>query len=534
MLKILIKKQLLELWQNYFVNKKTGRAKSRKGILLSFVLLGSLFIGLGFAFYAMAGGLGAAILGQGFNWLYFALMGLLSMALGVIGSVFNTYASLYLPKDNEFLTSLPIPGRTLLLARLSGVYLISLLYSAWIWIPVMIAYWVKVPITALNVIFPVLMTFLIAGFVSVLSCILGWVVALIAAKVKGKSFVTLFLSLAVFVLYYVVYFKIISSMGEIMTHISEIGNTVKSWLHYAYLLGRASDGDAISMLLVTAITLALAGACFLVLLKTFTKLSAVSAGGRNKAKLPTDYRRREVKAALLRREYKHFTSLSTWMLNGGFGLLLLPIAAAALLIKRGAIIEVLPIIAEEMPAFYNALPLLLTSAIALVLSTSAISPVSVSIEGKSLWLLQSLPLEPFEVLHAKEKMAVSLSIYPSIFLALVCSVVFQFAWWETGLMCLAVWLYVWLISDFGLFLNLKMPNFNWTNVAYLTKQSIPVVIAMFGGWAFCAALGIGGFFLTKILKPWTILCAFIILFLALWLGLHRWLKTRGARILANL
>lgn len=522
------------MWQSYFVNRKTGKAKSSKGTLLSFALLGVLFIGLGFAFYAMAGGLGTATLGHGFNWLYFALMGLISIALGVFGSVFNTYASVYLPKDNAFLTSLPIPNRTLLLARLAGVYLTSLMYSAWIWIPVMIAYWIKVPVNALNVIFPVLMTFVIAGFVSVLSCILGWVVALIAAKAKGKSFVTLFLSLAVFALYYVVYFKIVGSLGEIVEHIAEIGSTIESRLHYIYLLGRASDGDAISMLLVAAITLVLAGVCFLVLLKTFTKLSAVSAGGRNKAKLPTAYRKKEVKTALLQREYKHFTSLSTWMLNGGFGLLLLPIGAVALLIKHQAIIELLPEIAAEMPALSNALPLLLALAVCLILSACAILPVSVSIEGKSLWLPQSLPLEPFEVLHAKERMGVSLSIYPALFLTLVCGVVFQLAWWETGLMCLAVWLYVWLISDFGLFLNLKMPNFNWTNVAYLTKQSMPVVITLFGGWAFCAILGVGGFFLTKLLDPWVVLCAYVLLFLALWFAFHRRLKTKGAHIFTNL
>ena len=42
----------------------------------------------------------------------------------------------------------------------------------------------------------------------------------------------MFLSLAVFVLYYVVYFKIVGSLSEIISHIAELGNTVKSWLHY--------------------------------------------------------------------------------------------------------------------------------------------------------------------------------------------------------------------------------------------------------------------------------------------------------------
>ena len=66
--------------------------------------------------------------------------------------------------------------------------------------------------------------------------------ALIASKAKGKSFIILFLSLAVFALYYFVYFKIVGALSEIVNHIAELGNTVKSRLHYSYLLGKASDG----------------------------------------------------------------------------------------------------------------------------------------------------------------------------------------------------------------------------------------------------------------------------------------------------
>ena len=62
MLKTLIKKQLLEIWQGYFIDRKTGKARTKKGIILFFLLLVVLFLGLGFAFYSMAGGLGAAIL----------------------------------------------------------------------------------------------------------------------------------------------------------------------------------------------------------------------------------------------------------------------------------------------------------------------------------------------------------------------------------------------------------------------------------------------------------------------------------------
>lgn len=534
MLKALIKKQLLELFQTYYINRKTGKARSKKGTILFFVLLGFLFLLLGLVFYFVSSSLGGVILGNGFNWLYFALMALLAMALGVFGSVFNTYASVYLPKDNELLLSLPIPNRTLLLARLSGVYITSLMYSAWVWIPALIAYWTIESVNALNIIFPVLITFIIAMFVAVLSCILGWVVALIASKAKGKSFITLFLSIAVFALYYVVYFKIVGSISEIMNHIGELEQSVKSWLHYSYLLGRAADGDVLSMLFITMITAAAAAICFMVLSKSFTKLSTSGTGFGKRTKTPSDYTKKPLQTALVHREYKHFTSVSTWMLNGGFGLLLLPIAAVALIVKSKSIREILPVIAEELPQLYDLLPVLLLLTVCFVLSVNAILPVSVSMEGKTLWQLQSLPLKPWDILHAKERMSIQLCAYPSVFFVLVCSVILKFHWWETALICVAVLIYICAISDYGLFLNLKMPNFSWTNVASVTKQSAPVVISMFSGWALCAVLSVGSFFLTRLNPAWFVLGVYILLLAVLWFILNRWLKTKGAEIFASL
>ena len=53
MLKTLIKKQMLELFQTYFVNNKTGKARSKVGTALFFGLFVLLFGGLGIVFYLM-------------------------------------------------------------------------------------------------------------------------------------------------------------------------------------------------------------------------------------------------------------------------------------------------------------------------------------------------------------------------------------------------------------------------------------------------------------------------------------------------
>lgn len=534
MLKALVKKQLLELYRSYFIDKKTGKAKTAKQTVVSFVLLAVLFVGVGGSFFAMSSGLGVAILGNGCDWLYFAMMGLFSIALGVFGSVFSTYASLYLPKDNELLFSMPIPPRTLLLSRAVGVYLMSLLYSAWIWIPASIAYWVLTPVTAAKVLFPVLLTFLIALFVSVLSCLLGWGVALIAAKTKGKSFLTVLFSLTALGLYYVVYFKVVNSLSSIVEHLGEIGDTIRARLHYVYWLGSAAEGNGAHMLLMAAITLALAAITLWILSKTLMRFALAQNSGVKKKRGREDYSSRPLRPALLRRELKRFASVPTWMLNGGLGILLLPALTIAAIIKAAAKGEAfyadLTEILGSMPGIAQALPVLLAAAICLVVSVDLITPVAISIEGKNLWILQSLPVEPKEILRAKIRMGVLLGELPALFAFFGLGLLLRLKARELLPGAITVAGYVLLQSNVGLMLNLKRPNFIWTNAATITKQGMPIMVSMFGGWFVCLWMGVLGLFLARFAGAWVILTVFCAILIALWLLTRRWITRRGAEI----
>ena len=53
--------------------------------------------------------------------LYYALIIRIAVFMGVFGSVFNTYSSLYKAKDNDLLLSLPVPVGDILVVRLTGV-----------------------------------------------------------------------------------------------------------------------------------------------------------------------------------------------------------------------------------------------------------------------------------------------------------------------------------------------------------------------------------------------------------------------------
>lgn len=538
MLKVLIKKQLLELFQAYFVNKKTGKARSKKSTALFFILFALLFVFLGFAFYAMSSALGGVILNRGCNWLYFAVISLLSIAFGVFGSVFNTYAQLYLPKDNEQLMSLPIPERILLFSRVTGVYVTSFMYSFWVWLPALIFYWLAVKTTLLRVVLPILTAFIIALFVTVLSCALGWLVALVSTKTRGKSIISALFSVAFLAAYYVVYFKVSSSIKTIqlamMENIDKISDKVKLWLRFLYWLGEGSDGNVLSFLITAVITVGLFLICMFILSKTFTKLVSANVNSTKKVKLASDYTEKSIQKALLSRENKHFTSVTSWLLNGGLGLLIMPVGAVALIIKREAISGLLLKELADFPVVLSAVPVFIIVCACLIISMDAITASSVSLEGGNMWLLQTLPVEPWQILQAKTGLAVKLSVIPSLFFVLAGGYAFRLDIAQTVLSCCIVYIYINIVADGGLLLNLKMPNFSWTNVNTVTKQSAPVVINLFGGWLICAVMSAGGYMLCRVLPSDKALLVLLVVFYIVWSLLHRLLKTKGVEMLKAL
>ena len=208
MLKLLVKKQLAEIFRSYFYNAKTNKARSKTAIISYFIFFIVIMVGMlggifAFLSFTMCGPLAAAEL----DWLYFALMGMIATFLGAFGSVFNTYSTLYMAKDNDLMLSLPIPVRTIMASRLLTVYLMGLMYSSTAMVPAVIVYLAVTGITAGGIAGGLVLWLMISIFVMTLSCALGWLLARINRKLKNKSLITVAVSIAFFGCYYFVCFK---------------------------------------------------------------------------------------------------------------------------------------------------------------------------------------------------------------------------------------------------------------------------------------------------------------------------------------
>lgn len=530
MTRALFKKQMMEVFAWIYRDKKSGKNRSWKGIALYVGLYLVIFGFLGVMFFMVADMLCEPLAAAGYGWLFFALMGLISVALGVFGSVFNTYASLYRAKDNDLLLSMPIPPRVILMTRLSGVYAMGLMYELIVMIPTLIVYYLNVRLNALGVAFSLLTPLVLSVLVLTLSCVLGWVVALISERLKHKSLITVVLSLAFLTAYYYFYMQAYSMLQAILFNPAQLGDAIRGALFPFYHMGLAADGNALSMLIFTGTMAALFAAVYLVLSRSFVRLATTNRGAAKAKYTEKALKAGSVNGALLRKELRHFLGSATYMLNCGLGLVLMPAAAVALLIKGDAVVEFMAMFDESA----QLLPLLTAAAICMLTTMNDITAPSVSLEGKSLWLAQSLPVTPWQVLRAKVRLHLLLGL-PSTLILVVCAcAALKLTLIYGVLIAVVAVLFVLLTALAGLALNLKMPNLKWTDETVPVKQSMSVMLTLFGGWAVVVALGGAYAALSRLIGPKGYLVCVAVLLAAVCAALTAWIRTRGARIFSSL
>lgn len=534
MFKILLKKQMAEIFRGYFYDSKKNKKRSTTSTIMFIFLYAFIMIGiLGGMFTQLALSLCKPFVAAGMSWLYFLIISMIAVALGAFGSVFNTFTGLYMSKDNDLLLSLPIPVKSILAARLAGVYLIGLMYSAVVTVPAAIVYWIKVPVTVAGIVGPIFFVILISGIVLILSCLLGWCVAKISTKLKNRSFITIIVSLLFIAAYYFVYYKAQGVINALIMNAAVYGRKVKDSMYMVYMFGRACEGDITGVVLYTVIIGALCAATFYVLSRSFASI-ATSTGNVSKRKYTekkTD--RKSISGALLSKEFGRFTSSANYVLNSGMGSLFLIIFGGFIVIRGN---EIMKFANQFFVSGKDAgiLIIIATAAICVVAAMNDMVVPSVSLEGKSIWIAQSLPIHPWKILRAKIMVQILMTAIPAIICDICIIVVLECSVADIVLIIITTLAFVVMMAFAGMFLGIKMPNLTWTNELAPIKQSLGVMIAMFGGAA--VAVGMGALFWWKAWKMGAELYMLlsICVYICISAVIYVWLKKSGSNIFAEL
>ncbi len=494
MVKLLIKKQLYEMLAG-FGSQKNSKKKSKKrlsivGVVFIYLLI---FASVGLIMSMLADNLCAPLVALDLEWLYLTYMSLMAMTAGIIGTVFNSYSTLYKAKDNDFLLSLPIKPAQIIFSKILSEYIFSVAFTAMVMIPTIIVWNMNADVSLGSNVAACLIIFVIALFVLVLSCILAWVVALIASHMKtsNTNIAVIVLSLVFVAAYYVLYFRAQELLSELLEHSVAFAEKIDGALNPLYLVGNAACGDVFSFLIITAAVLIIFGTMYYVLSKSFFRIATANKGAAHKAYKEKNVKQSKVGTSLLKREFGRLINSPTYFLNGAISSIIALFVAVAVIVFRDKLSSAMEtIIAETESDPTEMIVFLAAAALGWLVSMTDIAAPSISLEGKTFWIIRSVPLKTWTIIRSKIMFSLIVALPSALLLVGAFLTVYFPGVLNTLFVVLFVTAMVVYNAEFSMMSGLIWPKMDWSNETAAVKQGTATFLSMFSGFLLYIPLGI--------------------------------------------
>ena len=371
---------------------------------------------------------------------------------------------LFALKDYDAVMSLPVSKRAVIGSRLLVSYLVNLLFCLTLCAPLL-------PVVVATAI-GTLLTALMAGL-----------------RIKGLLqglFGVLFFA-AIMVLSFAFSFSMQSPDAA-----GNMAAAVDALARYVYppaqWISMTLSGEAVwGIFAFVGVSVAAAALFVLAVSPFYSKINAALLNrGARVAYKAGDVKSASAFASLLGKEFRRLFTSSVYLLNGISGVLLLVLGGVALLfVDVQAFIDLLRAEAEtEAPYlvefFEQNLPYMAAGLVVFFIGMSCPAASALSLEGSSRGLLMSRPVSARTSLLAKAMPTFRLDGAASLFFsAVVCAKVGAGASGWAALLSTAV-----IFSAFtalcGIFLNYKLPKYDWKAEANVVKSSAPVTILVLG------------------------------------------------------
>jgi len=508
-----------QLYDQYKLGELRTKGRKRLRIVVMAGVL--VFLAVMLAGYSFSLAFGLIKLGVGRVIPSYALA--ISAVITLFFTIMKSHGLLFAFRDYDMLMSLPVRTRDIIASRFLMMYLMNALGVALILLPMGAAYAIWMPVQAWFYPLWLAGVFLAPLIPTTIAAMLGAGLTAIAVKFKYARGIAIILSFLATVSVLV----LSMGMGQMgpqanLSQLSALGERLEETMNRIYplctLFTRAVAGyDGWAFVLFALISV-LWYLLFLALLSLRykainTALLSRRAAGRFQLR---EVNGRSALMAMYHKEFKRFFSSVVYVLNVGMGVVMLLLFSGASLFlgteKIGAI--------AEIPGFAEQLSTLAPFIMAAIVSMSCTSCVSLSLEGKSLWILKSSPVPDKTVFQSKILFNLSLVLPASVLSSLMMSIRLA----RTPLAVLFFFLvpltYGVFASVWGMAVNIKLPNYGWENETMVIKQSASAMVGMLGG-ALIAGLPVLPLITLKQVSPALITAAAVALTLFLTLILYR-------------
>ncbi len=481
-MKLLLKIRLKSMFQG---TRKAKGAKKKKGSGVLIALCAAVIV---FAFETMlynAWDMLSVYLDTDFAWLFFALAGLMAFAFGIFGTVFTTQNQMYQAKDNELLLAMPLKPSSIVGSRVLALYLLTIAFVAAVMLPAGLVFCLKKGFTVSFLVAYIPIMILIGLLTQAVTCLLGWLLHFLLAGFRHKAIVATVFMTIVMILYMVAINKLEELMVLLVVNGGKIASAIQTFAWPFYAIGTACMGNWVQFALFSLLVVALFGAVTMLVNATFVKAMLVGGKTKGASKQKRDYKVRTPEGSICKKESKKFFTCTTYLINLGMGLFLTAALIVGGVLLKGGLLPELNKAFKGNPQ--PIIAIIIAGAMGLMASMTPISAPSVSLEGKYIWIIRSMPISGKQVLRAKLRFHCIATVPLAAIGALVLGIVYGCNILQTLLAVAGSVILFVLCGVLGIVFNMCFPRLDWPNEATVCKQSMAVFFSMFGMMLVAAA-----------------------------------------------
>lgn len=423
---------------------------------------------------------------------------LTAFSMNLVIGIYRAKATIYRESDLDLVSAFPLSGVDIVASRVFRLYFDNLVIGAAVIIPAFLVYGIMAGCGALFFISIIPVCIISPILPTAIASWIGILFAAIISRNRHKVLTEVILALVIVIGSFAVSGVISAKTGLGSTSITvsekkkmdeqmkaemaaalteKMTGVEQAFPPFKLISEVLQNAEFVGILIYTLISIAVIVPTVMVIGKNFFGISRKLFSARNHK----EYRMEELKkqsviTALVKKEAARYFSSGIYVSNTIVNPVMALILAVALgFVDLNKIVESAGKLPVEINV-NNSIPFLL----AVIYCMMTITASSVSMEGKSWWIMRVLPIGTKEILGAK-------LLFNMIFMApfyLVTEIIMLFTVNAGALE--RIWIIIipgiTIVFSilFGLFLNLKFPKFNWENEVEVVKQSAAVGLSLVG------------------------------------------------------
>ena len=408
----------------------------------------------------------------------------------VIGEgIYKTGPLLFNCKDDQLLLSLPIKKSTVFFIRVFKFYVFELIFNALFIIPLVIAYtrWAD-SISYTFYITSIIMLLVLPIIPIVISCIIGTITTSLSSRFKYKNLAQIITTTIVLLFVFYLSVNLDGFFNYLTKHATSLNDLIIKIYYPAGIYAKLATNFNITDLLVfILINIFIFVVAIFILSKFYFRINSrikkvTTTKKTNISELTI--KKNSITKSLIKKEFSTFFNTPVFIINAGFGLVLYVAAAIGVSLKYN---DIIPVLSDpnkfNIPkcVINNNIPLIIFMLIAMGGLMTSITSSVISLEGRNINIMKSLPIKVKKILMSKVYSSLIITTPPFLIGNIILFIRFKPSIIQMILL-LILSIIIPLLSHFiGLIMNLKYPKLDWENTAEVVKQSTSSFISVMIG-----------------------------------------------------